>query len=85
MKVIKFIKTMNWISIFLVVFGLIVILASIVTTERKQNNTVLNENIYIQPESVTSVDYETDEYLFHMQGLNEKNNTLLFYTNHLEI
>ena len=85
MKVIKFIKTMNWISVFLVVFGLIVILASIVTTERKQNNTVLNENIYIQPESVTSVDYETDEYLFHMQGLNEKNNTLLFYTNHLEI
>ena len=61
---IKAIKKFNWISLFLSSFAIIVIIASFVATEKKENHTVSQENTIIQPSSVNNVDYATDEYVF---------------------
>lgn len=77
-------KKQTWTSIFLAVFAVLVLIASILTQENKYNST-LGETKVIEPVEVTAIDVATDVYTFKVDGINETNNTLLFYTNHLEI
>lgn len=77
-------KKQSWVALFLGFFAVLVIVASIVSTENKENLTLGTGNVQIYPVQEYSQDGK-DIYLFEMTGVDETNNTLLFYTNHLEV
>lgn len=78
-------KRKNGISIFLLIFAIFVIVASLVTQENIYNPTWGTGSTIIEPVEETSVDDATDVYLFQIDDIDETNNTFLFYTNHLEV
>ncbi len=78
-------KKKNWIGNFLVVFFVLVIVASLTTETKIFNPTVEKELITIEAENVETVDAATDVFTLKLENIDESNNTLLFYTNHQEV
>lgn len=81
----KFMKKRNAIALFLLAFAIIVLLARCFSEEHKYNAALEAGTIEIEPVKVETIDDATDEYHFLLESVDETNNTLLFYTNHLEV
>ena len=70
---------------FLAVAAVMVLLAANLVQENKYNPTWGEGNQVIEPVQTEVVDEATDIFTFEMENIDETNNTLLFYTNHLEV
>ena len=75
----------NWFIAFLIAAALLVLAAAVTVKENKYNPTLGDGTISIIPTQIDKADAVTDVYTIAMPELDETNNTLLFYTNHMEI
>ena len=78
-------KRQGLLMLFLAVAAIFVIVAACTVKENKYNSTLVKDNIAIKPTQIEEVAFDTDLYTFQISDIDETNNTLLFYTNHLEI
>lgn len=81
----KFIKKRNAIAFFLLAFAILVLIGRFLSDEHKYNASLEAGTKVIEPVKVETIDEATDKYYFELEALDETNNTLLFYTNHLEV
>jgi len=85
MKPKKPMKNRNAVAFFLLIFAVLVLVARFFSVEHKYNASLEAGIVEIKPEKIEIIDDATDEYFFVLSDINETNNTLLFYTNHLEV
>lgn len=78
-------KKQRLLMTFLAVATALVFLAANVVQENKYNPTLGEGSFAIEPSHIETLDAAKDVYTFEFSGLEESNNTFLFYTNHLEI
>lgn len=81
----KHIRSRNAIAMFLLVFGILVIIARVNAKEHVYNASLETEATVIEPVKVEQIDGATDKYYFELEHIDESHNTLLFYTNHQEV
>lgn len=81
----KIFRKGTWISIFLITFLAILVVAFHVTSDKMYNPSYEVENQPVSPEHVEVIDKGTEVYHLKLDGLTVFNNTLLFYTNHQEV
>lgn len=73
------------VSIFLLVFMVLCIVGYYTTSDKMYNPSLHGENQQVEAEKVEKVDKATEIYYLDLKGIDETNNTLLFYTNHQEV
>lgn len=73
------------ISVFLLIFGILVILANLFTEDNMYNPARETPTVTITPTEIEVIDESTDVFHFEFQNIDALNNTLLFYTNHQEV
>ena len=78
-------KKRNLLMLFLAVFAVLVLVASAWMKENKFNSTIATDTTIIVPVQMEVLDHATDRYTFAISGIDETNNTFLFYTNHLDV
>lgn len=78
-------KQQNMLMGFLLAALLLVILAANMVDEHKLNLTVAKDVTVVEPVQTGVLEQEGDVYYFQMPNITEKNNTFLFYTNHMEV
>ena len=81
----KSIKKINAIAFFLLVAGIMVLIAKVSVTEHINSADLETKSVVVEPVRVEVVDHATDRYYFSVEDIKETNNTLLFYTNHQEV
>ena len=77
-------KNQKWLMIFLAAVTVLVFLAAGMVKENKYNPTIGEGSIYIEPVKENAGNGKMI-YTFHGVDIDETKNTLLFYTNHLEV
>lgn len=78
-------KKQNWLMFFLALAASLVVLAANMVEENKNNPTVGTGNVALEPVKIEELDEAKVSYTFEGLNVDETNNTLLFYTNHLEV
>ena len=78
-------KNQRWLMIFLAVAAIWVFVAAATVEENIYNPTWGAGSVAIEPTQIERVDIATQVYTLEIPEINESNNTLLFYTNHMEI
>lgn len=78
-------KKQNLLMLFLGIACLIVVIASTAVKENKYTPTWGNGNVALEPVKVEEINDAQMTYTFEQLDVDETNNTLLFYTNHLEV
>lgn len=78
-------KSRNVVVIFILVFAILVGLASRFIEENKYNASVRTETIVVKPEKIETIDTATNIQYLKIENIDESNNTLLFYTDHKEV
>ena len=81
----KPIKKINAIAFFLLVAGIMVLIAKVSVTEHINSADLETKSVVVEPVRVEAIDQATDRYYFSVENIEETNNTLLFYTNHQEV
>lgn len=81
----KPIKNRSAVAMFLLLAAIMVLVAKVSVKEHVYSTAYEKETTEITPVRVETMDLATDKYYFKVQGIDEKNNTLLFYTNHQEV
>ncbi len=75
----------NWISIFVGIFFISCIVASIVTRDKIYNPALEHDNVTVEPVNVSSPNPGTDIYTLMLRDVEEHSHALLFYSNHQSI
>ena len=78
-------RKQRWLMIFLAAAAILILSAGAVVKENKYNPSLGQGSIAIEPTDIETVDLATQVYTLQLPEINESNNTLLFYTNHMEI
>ena len=78
-------KKYNLLLLFLAIAAVMVLLAAGFVQENKYTPTLGEGSRVIEPVQTETVDVATDIFTFEIENIDETNNTLLFYTNHLEV
>lgn len=73
------------VTIFLFVFMILCIIGFHTTSDKVYNQSLQGENTIVEAEKVEKIDEASEIYYLDLQGIDETNNTLLFYTNHQEV
>lgn len=81
----KPIKNRSAVAMFLLLAAIMVLVAKVSVKEHVYSTAYEKETTEITPVRVETMDLATDKYYFKVQGIDEKNNTFLFYTNHQEV
>lgn len=81
----KPIKNRSAVAMFLLLAAIMVLVAKVSVKEHVYSTAYEKETTEITPVRVETMDVATDKYYFKVQGIDETNNTLLFYTNHQEV
>lgn len=78
-------KKQNWLMLFFAAAACMVLLAAGVVKEHKDNLTLGKGTVALNPVKIEEIDSAKMSYTFEGLNVDETNNTLLFYTNHLEV
>lgn len=78
-------KRQNVVGLFILIFTIFVVVASVVTQEQYHNATVSEEEVILTPVQTNEVDAVTEEFVLKLENMDASNNTLMFYTNHREV
>lgn len=81
----KLFRKETWISVFLLIFAILSLVAFHVTSDKMYNPSYEVENQSIVADRVEVIDKGTEVYYLAVDNLTVNNNTLLFYTNHQEV
>ncbi len=81
----KLFRKETWISVFLIIFAVLCIVAFHVTPDNMYNPSYEVANEIIEPNRVEKIDNGTEIYYLSVDNLTVNNNVLLFYTNHQEV
>ena len=81
----KLIKKINWLSFFLAIMALFVLVASVTAETRIYSPSLQMKSVVIEPVAEETIDSATNVFVLKPENIDENNNTLIFYTNHQEI